>query len=103
MSSSSSSDTAAAVAEWLERKPGAMQWEVLPASLRTRLGSESAWLRAVRGYCAARQRAWCAALGLDEKDYLIDLLRHSREHLMLYPYHLAERLTACVPASSPFE
>lgn len=94
---------AEAVAQWLERKPTAVQWEVLPPGLRARLGSEAAWLRALRSHSIGRQQPWSAALAVEEKEYLADLLKTSRERLLLYPYHLAERLVACVPGSTPFE
>jgi hypothetical protein len=95
---------AEAVAQWLERKPTAVQWEVLPPGLRARLGSEAAWLRALRSHAIGRQQTWSAALAVEEKEYLAELLRTSREQLLLYPYHLADRLVACIPGgSTPFE
>jgi len=94
---------AEAVTQWLERKPTAVQWEVLPPGLRAKFGSEAAWLRALRTHMINSQRAWSAALAIDEKEYLGELLRASREQLFLYPYHLAARLSLCLPASTPFE
>ncbi|EOD40120.1 hypothetical protein EMIHUDRAFT_454298 [Emiliania huxleyi CCMP1516] len=91
-----------AVAQWLEKRPTAVQWEVLPPALRARLGSEAAWLRALRAHSLGLQLPWSSALGVEEKEYLAELLKASRERLLLYPYHLARRLAACWPAETPF-
>ena len=95
------SSEAEAVAQWLELKPNAVQWEVLPNALRARFGSEASWLKALREHSVGLQLGWTAALAVEEKDYLADLLRKSRERLLLYPYHLAGRLAACAPAGQP--
>eukprot|EP00047_Mylnosiga_fluctuans_P004767 m.236504 g.236504 ORF g.236504 m.236504 type:complete len:826 (+) comp12981_c0_seq1:40-2517(+) len=67
----------------------------LPMPLKQALGnSKREWEKAVVEYSLSHQLRWkkniVRKILEDEKKYYNELLRYSREHLMLYPYHLAD-------------
>ena len=67
----------------------------LPASVRSSLGqSRKEYDKAVLDFSLTHQLRWRRNLIrhviTDERRYYIEVLRHSKEHLLLYPYHLQD-------------
>ncbi|CAB4000534.1 Hypothetical predicted protein, partial [Paramuricea clavata] len=70
-------------------------WSKLPPSVKQSLGnSQREWERNVFEFSVENQLRYKGNLvrhvRKDQKKYYEDLLSHSRENLMLYPYHLAD-------------
>lgn len=70
-------------------------WAKLPVNVRQSLGnSQREYERLVVNYSVRNQLRYRSSLvrhiKKDERRYYEDLLRYSREHLMLYPYHLSD-------------
>uniref|UniRef100_A0A2I2YE52 FAM91 N-terminal domain-containing protein n=1 Tax=Gorilla gorilla gorilla TaxID=9595 RepID=A0A2I2YE52_GORGO len=60
-------------------------WKKLPANVRHRLGnSQKEYENQVVLY------------SIYERRYYEELLKYSRDHLMLYPYHLSDIMKLCV-------
>ncbi|KAK2179555.1 hypothetical protein NP493_483g01023 [Ridgeia piscesae] len=72
-------------------------WSRLPANVRQNLGnSQREYEKAVVNFSVKNQLRYKGNLvrhvRKDEQKYYEELLRYSREHLMLYPYHLSDVL-----------
>ncbi|KAK3746262.1 hypothetical protein QZH41_016510 [Actinostola sp. cb2023] len=70
-------------------------WSRLPASVKQTLGnSQKEWEKSVFEYSVKNQLRYrgnvVKHVRKDEKKYYEDLLHYSRQHLMLYPYHLSD-------------
>jgi len=73
-------------------------WDRLPGSVKKRLeNSREVWKEKVTKYSIKHQLRWKSNLVrhmfLDEKTYYLQILKVSRAHFMLYPYHIADVLT----------
>ena len=94
----------AAIAHLTTHAPPDWRWTKLPKPLREAAGSEAGWLSTVKAFMLAYQHPWNAHAGVDEPAYLELVLKHSREHGQLYPYHLAAALHDSLRSPmSPFE
>ena len=94
----------AAIAHLTTHAPPDWRWTKLPKPLREAAGSEAGWLSTVKAFMLAYQHPWNAHAGVDEPAYLELVLKHSREHGQLYPYHLAAALHESLRSPmSPFE
>ena len=91
------------LAAYLDADDSERRWGLLPERMRQMADSENEWQKLVRAHGIAVQASWSMAAGGDEGTYLDDLLRHSREKAMLYPYHLADALAVHHPRVSPFD
>eukprot|EP00053_Salpingoeca_punica_P017406 m.167681 g.167681 ORF g.167681 m.167681 type:complete len:749 (+) comp17200_c0_seq1:325-2571(+) len=77
----------------------------LPAQVKQALGnSKREWDKVVVDYSLAHQLRWKRSIVrkivLEEEKYYHDLLLHSKQHLMLYPYHLSDIMVVglkCTP------
>ncbi|XP_032220338.2 protein FAM91A1 [Nematostella vectensis] len=70
-------------------------WSRIPASVKQTLGnSQREWEKCVFDYSVRNQLRYRGNIvrhvRKDEKKYYEDLLQYSRQHLMLYPYHLSD-------------
>ena len=70
-------------------------WSKLPSHVKLSFGnSHREWEKAVIEYNIKNQRRWKRSVVRqvlkDEKKYYEDLIEYSRNHLMLYPYHLSD-------------
>ncbi|XP_062506716.1 protein FAM91A1-like isoform X2 [Corticium candelabrum] len=70
-------------------------WTKLPITIKQLLGhSQKSWEKAVLEYSIRNQLRWKGNIVRhvvkDERKYYEQLLQYSRDHLMLFPYHLSE-------------
>ena len=95
------------VSTYLSSSSPELRFGLLPERIRSIVGSEAEWVRALRVHSISIQAGWSAPLGGDEPSYLQDVLTISRERGLLYPYHLADAIAAAskpsVRLDSPFE
>ena len=95
------------IASYLSSSSAELRWGLLPERLRSLVGSEAEWLKLLRTHSIRVQAPWAMVLGGDEAGYLSDMLTASREHGLLYPYHLVEAIAAASKPSArldtPFE
>ena len=95
------------VSTYLSSSSPELRFGLLPERIRSIVGSEAEWVRALRVHSISIQAGWSALLGGDEPSYLQDVLAMSRERGLLYPYHLADAIAAASKPSirldSPFE
>ncbi|ESP05147.1 hypothetical protein LOTGIDRAFT_177099 [Lottia gigantea] len=71
------------------------QWQILPANVKQSLGnSAKEYDKAIVNFSVKNQLRFkgnlIRHLLKDERKYYEDVVTYSREHLMLYPYHLAD-------------
>ncbi|XP_065183185.1 protein FAM91A1-like [Sycon ciliatum] len=68
----------------------------LPEAVKKALGTQREWEKSVFKYSVQNQLRWrgniVRSVQKDEKRYYELLIQHSREHLMLFPYHLSDVL-----------
>jgi hypothetical protein len=72
-------------------------WSKLPSSVKQTLGNvEKNWGKSVSDYCIKNQFRFKGSLVKqvrhDEKKYYQEVVQYSRENLMLYPYHLSDKI-----------
>ena len=72
-------------------------WSKLSQEQRNRFGNnERSWKAAVVKWSLLHQLRWKQSLirriVADEKQYYLELCKHSKDNLMLYPYHLSDVL-----------
>ncbi|XP_002155306.4 protein FAM91A1 isoform X1 [Hydra vulgaris] len=70
-------------------------WSKLPQSVKQTLGNnEQNWAKCVSDYSIRNQYRFKTSIvrhvRKDEKNYYQELIQYSRDHLMLYPYHLSD-------------
>lgn len=76
------------ICSYLASEGAERRFDRLPPALRERVGSEGAWTAKLKQHSLALQREWSPEVGVEESVYYDELLSHSREACMLYPYHL---------------
>ena len=91
------------VSQYLSAPSPEVRWGLLPERLRGIVGTEAEWLRLMKLHSISVQSTYNPAYGMDEAGYINEVLTVSRERGMLYPYHLAEAITAYKSLDSPFE
>ena len=91
------------VSQYLSAPSPEVRWGLLPERLRGIVGTEAEWLRLMKLHSISVQSTYNPAYGMDEAGYINEVLTASRERGMLYPYHLAEAITAYKSLDSPFE
>eukprot|EP00056_Hartaetosiga_gracilis_P007045 m.103517 g.103517 ORF g.103517 m.103517 type:complete len:939 (-) comp12617_c0_seq1:98-2914(-) len=73
---------------------GKVPFKRLPSHIREGLGGRKEWEKAVVNYSLSQQlrfkRSLVKTIVRDEMEYYNALLKHSKDHLMVYPYHLAD-------------
>ena len=72
-------------------------WSKLPSSVKQTLGNvEKNWEKSVSDYCIKNQFRFKGSLVKqvrhDEKKYYQEVVQYSRQNLMLYPYHLSDKI-----------
>ena len=91
------------VARYLSDNSAETRWSLLPERLRGIVGSEGEWNRLLRTHSISTQSGWKPSLG-DEASYYAEMLSTSRERGLLFPYHLAQELSAHASTRvSPFD
>lgn len=73
-------------------------WDKLPAVVKKRLeNSKEVWKEKVVKFSVKHQLRWKSGLVKsmvsDERAYYLQVLKISRSHFMLYPYHISDVLT----------
>jgi hypothetical protein len=70
-------------------------WSKLPTNIKLLIGnSQKEYEKAIVSYCIKNQSRFkdtlVKSVRKDERKYYEDLLEYSRDHYMLYPYHLSD-------------